>query len=130
MACPNQNQRHCNLVNEGRLWSRWCISAEYHRRLFAQGCAGTIHQPNRPLHESNGKRLDVYGSFPATLEYKERCVDTTMNVLANVATPLLSRLAGSQLGIVTRLDTASDSKQAIIDQYPKLFRGLGCMSVP
>ena len=26
------------------------ISAEDHRRLCAQGCAGTLRQPNRPLH--------------------------------------------------------------------------------
>ena len=67
-----------------------CISAEHHRRLFAQGCAGKLRQPNRPLHGQDGKRLDISGSFPVTLEYKGRHVDMTMYVLANVATPLLS----------------------------------------
>ena len=50
-----------------------------------------------------------------------------MDVLANVVTQLLSRLAGTQLGIVGRLDTVSDAKQAIINQYRKQFRGLGYM---
>ena len=52
----------------------------------------------------------------------------TMCFLANVTTPLLSRLAGIQLGIVAKLDTVSDAKQTIIDKYPKQFRCLGCMS--
>ena len=38
-----------------------------------------------------------------------------MYVLANVATPLISRQAETQLGIVAKLDTVSDAKQAIID---------------
>ena len=105
-----------------------CISAEDHRRFFARGCAGTPRQPDWPLHGSDGKRLDVSDSFSATLEHKGRHIDMTMYVLANVATPLLSRLAGTQLSIFARLDTVSDAKQAIINQYPKLFRGLGYMS--
>ena len=51
-----------------------------------------------------------------------------MHVLANVVTPLLSRLAGTQLDIVAKLDTVSELKQALIDQYPKLFKSLGCLS--
>ena len=68
------------------------ISAEGHRRLLDQGCAGTLRQPDRSLHP-DGKRLDVSGSFPTTLEYKGRHVDMTVYVLANFSTPLLSRLA-------------------------------------
>ena len=93
-----------------------CISVEDHRRLFAQGCAGTLRQPNQPLHGPDGKCLDVSGSFLASFEYKGRHVDVTMYVLANVTTPLLSRLAGTQLGIVARLVIVSDAQQMIIDQ--------------
>ena len=57
-----------------------CISAEDHWRLFAQGCACTLCQPDRPLHGPDGKRFDVSGSFPATLEYKGRHVEMTMSL--------------------------------------------------
>ena len=52
-----------------------CISAENFRRLFAQGCAGTLRQLDQPLHGPDGKRLDVCGSFPAMLEYKGQRID-------------------------------------------------------
>ena len=48
-----------------------------------------------------------------------------MYLLVNIATPLLSRLAGIQLGIVARLDTVTDAKQAITDQYPKTIQRFG-----
>jgi hypothetical protein len=102
-----------------------CISLADHRRLNTR--MFTLQRPDRPLHGPDGRRLDVAGSFFATLRYKDRQFETTVYVLANVATPLLSRLASTQLGIVARLDAVSDSKQAIMQQYPKLFKGLGCM---
>lgn len=107
-----------------------CISADDHRRLGMQRSVCTLQQPDRPLLGPDGRHLDVVGSFAATLRYKDRQFDTTVYVLHNVATPLLSRLASTQLGIVARLDAVSDAKQAIKQQYPRLFRGLGCMREP
>ena len=91
-----------------------CISAENHRKLFAQGCAGTLRQPDRSLYGLDCKRIDVSGSCPATIVYKGLRVDMTMyvldnvatsliNVLDNVATSLINRLVKTQLGIVARL---------------------------
>ena len=93
-----------------------CISTKDHRKLFAQFCAGILRQPDQSLHGPDlRKRLAIFGSFPAMLEYKRRRVSMTLYVQANVATPLLSQLAGTQLGMVARLDTVSDAKQTIID---------------
>ena len=82
-----------------------CISAENHRILFAQGCAGTLCQTDWPFHGPDGKRFDVSDSLSATFEYKGRRVDITTYILVNVAIPLLNRLAGIQLGIIVRLET-------------------------
>ena len=45
------------------------ISVEHQRTLCTQQCACTMQQSNRPLHGPDGSRLEVKGSFKATLEY-------------------------------------------------------------
>ena len=110
-----------------------CISVEHHLTLCTQQCACTLQQSNRLLHGPDGRRLEVRGSFKATLEYHGRRVDMTTYVLPNVDTPLLSRQASTQLGIVASLDAVSDTigaDQCIMHQYPRLFRDLGCISEP
>ena len=107
-----------------------CISVEHHRTLCTQQCANTLQQSNRPLHGPDGRCLKVRSSFKAMLEYRGRRVDTTIYVLPNVDTPLLSRQASTQLSTIARIDAVSDANQHIMHQYPKLFRGLSCMSEP
>ena len=68
-----------------------CISVEHHRTLCTQQCASILQQSNRPLHGPDGRCLEVRGSFKATLEYHGRRLDTTIYILPNVDTPLLSR---------------------------------------
>ena len=107
-----------------------CISVEHHRTLCTQQCASTLQQSNQPLHGPDGRGLEIRCTFKATLEYQGRRVDTSLYVLPNVDTPLLSRQASAQLGIVVRIDAISDANQHIMHQYLRLFRGLGCMSEP
>ena len=106
------------------------ISVEHHRILCTQQYACTLQQSNRSLHGPDAKYLEVRSSFKATLEYHGRRVNTTIYVLSNVDTPLLSRQASTQLGMVARFEAVSDANQHIIRQYPMLFRGLGCMNEP
>ena len=91
-----------------------CISVEHHRTLCTQQCACTLQQSNQSLHWPNGRCLEDRGSFKAALEYYGRRVDTTVYVLPNVDTPLLSRQARTQLSIVVRLDAVSDVNQHIM----------------
>ena len=86
-----------------------CISVGHHRTLCTQKRAYTLQQSNRPFHGPDDRCLEVRDTFKATLEYHARRVDTTIYVLSNVDTPLLSRQASTQLGILGRLDVVSDA---------------------
>lgn len=66
--------------------------------------------------------------FSATLSKRNKTTIEDIYVVEGLSTPLLSRPTATALQLVARLDNVDlDSKEKIIQEFPKLFSGLGKM---
>ncbi len=82
---------------------------------------------DKTLRGPDNSRLTVTGRFTASLLYNNRRIETVIYVVDQATTPLLSRTASTQLGILARIDAVC-TKQEVHSLYPQLFTGLGCMA--
>lgn len=96
--------------------------------LYARGQFNRLERPDRILKGPGRTALTVKGKFAATLSKRNLTVNEDIYVVEGLTTPLLSRPAAIALMLVARLDHISlDSTDAVMQEFPKLFSGLGKM---
>lgn len=96
--------------------------------LYARGQFSRLERPDRILKGPGRTTLAVKGKFTATLTKRNLTVNEDVYVVEGLTTPLLTRPAAIALMLVARLDNIClDSTEVIIQEFPKLFSGLGKM---
>lgn len=78
-------------------------------------------------------RLKCLGKFTARIASKKNSIVEEIYVVKNLSKPLLGKSACASLNLLSKINEVENSKvsgeseykQQIIDQYPKLFEGLG-----
>jgi len=96
--------------------------------LYAQGQFSRLEKATKILKGPGRSPLNVKGKFTATLCKRDKSTKEDIYVVEGLSTPLLSRSAAIALQLVVRLDDVSlDCKEAIKQEFPKLFSGLGKM---
>ena len=74
-------------------------------------------------------KLNCKGKAVVNLAYNSNIVKETIYVVENLARPLLGRSAAVKLNLISRVCelTSDDYKAKVVQDYPKLFTGLGVM---
>ncbi|XP_025999271.1 uncharacterized protein K02A2.6-like [Astatotilapia calliptera] len=96
--------------------------------FYTQHQLGRLDKPKRVLQGPGGTRLKVKGMFTATLSKNNHKTKEDIYVVKGLCTPLLSGHAAVALQLVARVNHISlDSIDAVKQEFPKLFNGLGKM---
>ncbi|KAL4007109.1 Rho guanine nucleotide exchange factor 40 [Sarotherodon galilaeus] len=96
--------------------------------FYTQHQLGRLDKPKRVLQGPGGTRLKVKGMFTATLSKNNHKTKEDIYVVQGLCTPLLSGHAAVALQLVARVNHISlDSIDAVKQEFPKLFSGLGKM---
>lgn len=96
--------------------------------FYTQHQLGRLDKPKRVLQGPGGTRLTVKGMFTATLSKNNHKTKEDIYVVQGLCTPLLSGHAAVALQLVARVNHISlDSIDAVRQEFPKLFSGLGKM---
>uniref|UniRef100_A0A669BXN3 Gypsy retrotransposon integrase-like protein 1 n=1 Tax=Oreochromis niloticus TaxID=8128 RepID=A0A669BXN3_ORENI len=96
--------------------------------FYSQHQLGRLDKPKRVLQGPGGTRLKVKGMFTATLSKNNHKTKEDIYVVQGLCTPLLSGHAAVALQLVARVNHISlDSIDAVKQEFPKLFSGLGKM---
>ena len=86
-----------------------------------------LEPTNKVLLGSCNYKLNCIGKFKAKLSTNHKSVDTEVFVVKGLQRPLLSRQVSQSLNLINKIDAINkkDYRTDIVEQYPKLFKGLG-----
>uniref|UniRef100_A0A3B5QZY7 Gypsy retrotransposon integrase-like protein 1 n=1 Tax=Xiphophorus maculatus TaxID=8083 RepID=A0A3B5QZY7_XIPMA len=96
--------------------------------LYSQYQFGKLDKPKKILQGPGGTGLKVKGMFTATLSNNSVSTEEDIYVVKDLCTSLLSGRAAMALKLVARVNQIGlDSIDAVKQEFPKLFTGLGLM---
>ena len=94
------------------------------------GKNGALSKSKVKLVSFSGHRTTPVGKITTLIQHKNRYYPVEFQVvdLQNTA-PILGVLTSQELGLVKRMHTVKTEQQDILNNYPDLFEGLGCLPV-
>ena len=86
-----------------------------------------LEPTNKVLLGPCNYKLNCIGKFKAKLSTNHKSVDNEVFVVKGLQRPLLSRQVSQSLNLINKIDAINkkDYRTDIVEQYPKLFKGLG-----
>ena len=86
-----------------------------------------LEPPDKVLLGPCNYKLNCIGKFKATLQANDVSVENDVYVVKGLDKPLLSRIESQKLNLIHKIDAVktNEYKTQIIEQYSKLFKGLG-----
>ena len=88
---------------------------------------GNLIKNDLPIFDASGTRMNCVGSMELVLKFKNRSCVEKVYFIDGLKNSLLGRPAIESLGLLKRLFEISNSNEKCTENFPNLFKGLGCM---
>ncbi len=99
----------------------------YHKLI---GTKGKLSKSKVKLISFSGHRTTPEGKIVTLIQHKNKYYPVEFQVVdIQHTTPILGVLTSQELGLVKRMHTVSTERQDILNNYPDLFEGLGCLPI-
>ena len=96
--------------------------------VYSESEHGSLKPSNRRLNGADQQPLQVIGTFTGSLSHDNMETDEEIFVIEGLSMPLVGRPAISKLNLVARVILIQADREAVAEQFPELFKGLGQMT--